>query len=50
MIQNVSVNTTFDVAMKYGQQLAFAYNNNTAVSSLEQLDGRVCILSEAGGF
>lgn len=46
----VYVNTQMDVAMKYGQQSALGYYNNTAVPSLEFLDGRVCILNETGTF
>ena len=39
-----------DVAMKYGQQSAFGYNNNTTVPTLETLDGRICALNEVGTF
>ena len=43
-------NTNMDVAMKYGQQSAFGYNNNTTVPTLETLDGRICALNEVGTF
>ena len=43
-------NTQMDVAMKYGQQNAFGYNNNTSVPSFEQLDGRLCLNVETGTF
>lgn len=43
-------NTNMDVAMKYGQQSAFGYNNNTAIPSLELLDGRLCTVNEVGTF
>jgi hypothetical protein len=44
------MNTNFDVSMKYGQQSALGYYNATSAPSLEQLDGRVCILNESGTF
>jgi hypothetical protein len=43
-------NTNMDVAMKYGQQSAFGYHNNTGVPTLELLDGRLCTLNEVGTF
>ena len=49
-VANLYCNTQMDVAMKYGQQSAFGYNNNTSVPSLEQLDGRLCAVNEVGTF
>jgi len=45
------MNTQYDVAMKYGQQNALGYQNNTTSPvTLEMLDGRVCVLNEVGTF
>ena len=44
------VNTQYDVAMKYGQQAALGFVNNTTVPSLESLDGRLCTDPEVGTF
>ena len=44
------VNTQYDVAMKYGQQASLGFVNNTAVPSLEELDGRLCTVNEVGTF
>jgi hypothetical protein len=44
------VNTNYDVAMKYGQQYSFGFNDNTTAPTLEQLDGRTCIDDETGYF
>lgn len=49
-VANLYCNTQMDVAMKYGVQSSLGYNNNTSVPSLEQLDGRLCILNEVGTF
>jgi hypothetical protein len=43
-------NLTYDVAQKYGNQASLGYFNSTAAPSLEQLDGRTCILNETGSF
>ena len=41
-VANVLVNTTMDIAQKYGQQSAYGWgtSDNTAVPSIEQFDGR----------
>jgi hypothetical protein len=44
------VNTQMDVAMKYGQQPALGFVNNTTLPSLESLDGRLCVINESGSF
>ena len=44
------MNTSFDQAMKYGVQPSMGYLNNTGVPTLEQLDGRVCVVNETGTF
>jgi len=44
------VNTQYDVAMKYGQQAALGYLNNSSVPTLDQLDGRTCDDDEIGTF
>ena len=47
---NMKTNVQMDVAMKYGNQHMYGYNNNTTAPTLEQLDGRICILNETGAF
>ena len=55
-IQNYNIfyhmltNVTYDVAQKYGNQASLGYFNSTSVPNLEQLDGRVCVINEAGSF
>ncbi len=44
------VNTQMDVAMKYGQQAALGFVNNSVVPTLEELDGRLCGANETGTF
>jgi hypothetical protein len=44
------VNTQYDVAMKYGQQAALGFVNNSTVPSLEDLDGREFAGNEIGTF
>ena len=44
------VNTQYDVAMKYGQQAALGFVDNTTAATLENLDGRTCIDDESGTF
>lgn len=48
-------NLTYDVAQKYGNQVSLGYFNSAtvgdpAIPSLEQLDGRILTLNEAGSF
>ena len=43
-------NLTYDVAQKYGNQASFGYLGAAGVPSLEQLDGRVLGINEAGSF
>ena len=55
-IQNYNIfyhmltNLTYDVAQKYGNQASLGYFASTGVPSLEQLDGRLCVLNETGSF
>ena len=44
------VNTQMDPAMKYGQQPALGFVNNTTAPTLEALDGRLCVANETGTF
>ena len=39
-----------DPAMKYGQQPALGFVNNTTAPTLEALDGRLCVANETGTF
>ena len=50
VVMHMLTNLTLDVAQKYGLQAGFGYYNATSVPSLEQLDGRTCILNETGSF
>lgn len=47
---NMLTNVSMDVAQKYGLQTAYGYNNSTATPGLNQLDGRLMTLNEAGSF
>ncbi len=47
---NMMVNLTHDQAQRYGVQSAFGYLNETGVPNLENLDGRVLTVNEAGTF
>lgn len=49
-VASMMVNLTHDVAQKYGVQASFGYLNDTGVPTLEQLDGRVLAVNEAGSF
>lgn len=50
VVCNILSNTTMSVAQKYGMQSSWGYNNDTAVPTLETMDGRLMTLNETGSF
>jgi hypothetical protein len=51
VVQNLIVNTTLNVAMKYGLQSSYGFRcDNDVTPSLESFDGRHCENNEVGSF
>jgi hypothetical protein len=50
VMMNMLTNLTLSVSEKYGLQSSFGYFKDTAVPTLEQLDGRQCTLNESNDF
>jgi len=50
VVMNTLTNMRMSVGEKYGNQASYGYFNSTSVPTLEQLDGRILVVNEAGTF